>query len=205
MRAAEARQTGRWMRQTLAWAVAAALAWFVGVGATFAQPSAQRLALCGACHGADGQPPLPRIPSLAGQPRVFIENQLVLIREGMRDIPQMKGSLDGVSDDEIAALARHYAAQPPARPIAARNPALFSRGENLSREMRCGICHLPDYVGREQMPRLAGQQEDYLLHSMQMFKSNQAVGRDPIMGASLHGLSDDDLKAIAHYLSRIGP
>jgi len=33
----------------------------------------------------------------------------------------------------------------------------FSRGETLSQEMRCGICHWPTYVGREQMPRLAGQ------------------------------------------------
>jgi len=55
------------------------------------------------------------------------------------------------------------------------------------------------------MPRLAGQREDYLLHSMRMFKGNQAVGRDPIMGASLQGLTDDDLKAISHYLSRLAP
>lgn len=35
--------------------------------------------------------------------------------------------------------------------------------------------------------------------------SNQAVGRDPIMGASLHGLNDEDLKAVSHYLSRLAP
>ena len=174
-------------------------------GPALAQPAPSRLALCGACHGADGNSQLPQIPSLAGQPRVFIENQLVLIREGMRDIPQMKGSLDGVSDEEIGALARHYAAQASARPPAARDAALFARGESLSQETRCGICHLPNYVGREQMPRLAGQREDYLLHSMRMFKGNQAVGRDPIMGASLQGLTDDDLKAISHYLSRLAP
>jgi cytochrome c553 len=174
-------------------------------GSALAQPAPSRLALCGACHGADGNSQLPQIPSLAGQPRVFIENQLVLIREGMRDIPQMKGSLDGVSDEEIGALARHYAAQASARPPAARDAALFARGESLSQETRCGICHLPNYVGREQMPRLAGQREDYLLHSMRMFKGNQAVGRDPIMGASLQGLTDDDLKAISHYLSRLAP
>jgi cytochrome c553 len=182
--------------------------WMLALTATgpvLAQPAPSRLALCGACHGADGNSQLPQIPSLAGQPRVFIENQLVLIREGMRDIPQMKGSLDGVSDEEIGALARHYAAQASARPSAARDAALFARGESLSQETRCGICHLPNYLGREQMPRLAGQREDYLLHSMRMFKGNQAVGRDPIMGASLQGLTDDDLKAISHYLSRLAP
>jgi cytochrome c553 len=53
------------------------------------------------------------------------------------------------------------------------------------------------------MPRLAGQREDYLLYTMRAMKANQAVGRDPIMIASLYGISDDDLKAISHYLSRL--
>ena len=71
--------------------------------------------------------------------------------------------------------------------------------------MRCGICHLPTYVGREQMPRLAGQREDYLLLTMRVMKSNQAVGRDPIMSASLYGISDTDLQAIAHFLAQTAP
>jgi cytochrome c553 len=172
---------------------------------SWGQVSPQRLALCGACHGADGNSQIKDIPSLAGQPRVFIENQLVLIREGMRDIPQMKGVLEGVSDAEAAALAKHYSALPSAKPPSGKQAALFERGEKRAQEMRCGICHLPNYVGREQMPRLAGQREDYLLHSMRMMKTNQAVGRDPIMSASLYDISDEDLQAIAHYLSRVAP
>ncbi len=170
-----------------------------------AQDLAPRLALCAACHGAQGQSQLKDIPSLAGQPRVFIENQLVLIREGMRDIPAMKGVLDGVSDAEIAALARHYAALSPAAPVAGREAPLFERGRVLASEMRCGICHLPNYAGREQVPRLSAQREDYLLHSMRLFRSNQATGRDTIMASSLYGVSDDDLKALAHYLARVAP
>jgi len=55
------------------------------------------------------------------------------------------------------------------------------------------------------MPRLAGQREDYLLHTMRSMKANQAVGRDSIMIASLYGISDEDLQAISHYLARIAP
>ncbi|MFZ4649865.1 MAG: c-type cytochrome [Rubrivivax sp.] len=164
-----------------------------------------RLAACGACHGADGQSQLGGIPSLAGQPSVFLENQLVLIREGVRDIPAMKGVLEGVSDAEISQLARHYAALLPPRPAPASTDPLYARGQVLAREARCGICHLPNYVGREQMPRLAGQREDYLLHSMRQFVANQAVGRDSNMAASLHGMADADLQALAHYLARVAP
>lgn len=172
----------------------------------FAQGLTERLALCAACHGTDGQSQQQNIPSLAGQPRVFIENQLVMIREGMRDIPAMKGTLEGVSDQELAALATHFSALPlKSSATGTADAGLYERGQKLAQEMRCGICHLPDYKGREQMPRLAGQREDYLLHSMRQFRNNEAVGRDTIMAASLYGVSDADLKAMAHFLARVAP
>ena len=171
----------------------------------WSQTLANRIALCGACHGAQGNSVIPNTPSIAGQPKVFLENQLVLIREGMRDIPQMKGLLDNVPDAELSALAQHYAALPVVKPSTQQRQDLFAKGESLSKEMRCGICHLPNYVGREQMPRLAGQREDYLLHTMRSMKSNQVAGRDPIMTASLYGISDADLQAIAHYLAHVKP
>jgi cytochrome c553 len=168
-----------------------------------AQNLPARANMCNACHGPNGNAVLKDMPSLAGQPKIFIENQLVLIREGMRDIPQMKGVLDNVPDTELTELATYYSSLKIAKPTAQKQAALHDKGETLSKEMRCGICHLPTYVGKEQMPRLAGQREDYLLHTMRAMKANQAVGRDPIMIASLYGISDEDLKAISHYLSRL--
>ena len=83
-----------------------------------------------------------------------------------------------------------------------RDDALYERGQMLSKQALCGTCHLPNYVGREQMPRLAGQREDYLLHTLRQFTNNSAKGRDTIMAATLYGMNDDDLKALAHYLSQ---
>jgi cytochrome c553 len=184
----------------------AALLWLAtGATGAFAQSIAPRLAQCAACHGADGNSQIKDFPSLAGQPRVFLENQLVMIREGMRDIPAMKGSLDGVSDADITALAQHYASLPVKSTSGPQNTAWLERGRQLASDMRCGICHLPNYQGREQMPRLAGQREDYLLHSMRQFRSNQAVGRDTLMAAALYGESDQDLQAMAHFLARTPP
>ena len=173
-----------------------------------AQDVAARLQACAACHGANGVSALANIPSLAGQPRVFLENQLVMIREGLREIPQMAGMLNGVSDAELSAMARQLSSQPARLAEGAaspRKPELAARGQALAESMRCGICHLPDYRGREQMPRLAGQREDYLVHSMLQFKNNQATGRDTIMAASLYGVSDDDIKAMAHFLAHAAP
>ena len=177
----------------------------LATGLAAAQALPARLATCAACHGADGNSALKDTPSLAGQPRLFLENQLIMIREGLRDIAPMKGLLDGLSDADISALARHYAAQPLRPAPGPRDAALFERGRDLAAGMRCGVCHLGQYQGREQMPRLAGQREDYLLHSMRQFKSGQAVGRDTQMSAALHGVTDPDLQALAHYLARVAP
>ena len=168
-----------------------------------AQKPPARAATCDVCHGPNGNSVLKDIPSIAGQPKVFIENQLVLIREGMRDIPQMKGVLDNVPDTELTELATYYSSLKIAKPTAQKQAALHDKGETLSKEMRCGICHLPTYVGRDQMPRLAGQREDYMLYTMRAMKANQVVGRDPNMITSLYGIADEDLRAIAHYLSRL--
>jgi cytochrome c553 len=182
--------------------ILAALAAGVWQQAT-AQDLGTRLVACAACHGVDGNSKTSASPSLAGQPKTFLENQIIMIREGIRVIPAMTGQLDGIPDKEVIALASHFSGQTLKPLEAKRDEALYKRGEQLSRQMLCGTCHLADYKGRDQMPRLAGQREDYLLHSMLQFKNNQAIGRDTIMAASLYGIPDADIKAIAHYLSQL--
>ena len=160
-----------------------------------------QVALCTACHGPNGNSQIPLTPSLAGQPKVFIENQLVLIREGLRDIPQMKGMLDTLKDPELVALATHFSTQTPAKPTGSINREVFERGKVLSAKMLCGSCHLADYSGRQQMPRLAGQNEAFLASSMKQFRDHAGLGRDTVMSASLYGLKDNDLADLAHFLA----
>lgn len=161
-----------------------------------------RLQACMACHGPQGNSQIPTIPSLAGQPRLFLENQLVVIREGLREVPQVKGMLAGVKDEEIVQMAAFFAAQ---QPVAAaggpRNEATLARGKDLASKALCGSCHLPDSSGRQQIPRLAGQHEAFLLDSMKQFRDHPGPGRDTIMSAALYGLKDGELADLAHYLA----
>jgi cytochrome c553 len=159
--------------------------------------------VCGACHGANGNSVLALSPSLAGQPKVFLENTLILIREGLRPIAVMQGLLNGVSDAEIVALADHYSRQKAQAPEAPRDEAAFRRGEVIASRALCGTCHLPDYAGQQQMPRLAAQREDYLAHSMREFRDNKAQGRDTMMNGVLRGFSDRDIADMAHYFAQL--
>ena len=175
------------------------------VGTAAAQsPSAQTLQLCAACHGDKGNSRMPGSPSLAGQPRIFIENQLVMIREGLREVAQMKGLLADMKDEEFTLLAKYFSEQKIQPQATALDTSKAARGAALSKRGQCGSCHLPDYAGREQMPRLAGQREDFLLSSMKEFRDGRATGRDTIMAATLRGMSDAELTDLAHYLTTAG-
>jgi cytochrome c553 len=185
--------------------IALALAILFGAPSSAQTSLDQLIVACRACHDARGQPREKNMPQIEAQPQRFLENQLVLIREGIRDVPQMKASVETLADKDISMLAAYFANQSVTEAAGVRQAVLFERGRSLSDQWRCGICHMPNFIGREQIPRLAGQREDYLLHTMRNMQANKAIGRDPIMSSSIYGIPDQDLRAIAHYLAHLKP
>jgi cytochrome c553 len=175
--------------------------WAFLAAALFSLPAIpQKIPLCESCHGPGGNSAQPGIPSLAGQPKLFMENQLVLFREGIRKSPVMTPLMAGIPDREIVALSDHFSKQPVKAEKGAVDRKLFAQGQALTKKLRCGICHLADFRGQKQMPRLAGQREDYLLSEMKAYRDNQRP--DTTMTAALYGVKDDEMKALAHFLSR---
>lgn len=156
---------------------------------------------CQSCHGETGKSELEATPSLAAQPEMYLFNQLFLFREGLRQTETMTPFVQGLTDEDLQDLAAFFSRQKLAPVAAAGDPKLVARGAELSQKLYCGTCHLPGYVGRAQMPRLAGQREDYLLIALQQYQANQRAGIDTSMIAVLYGLSGDDLAALAHYLA----
>lgn len=182
----------------------AAAALSVAAGATEGDAARGRAKVedCAACHGPTGNSETPLTPSLAGQPALFVTMQLILFREGVRKVPAMGDLARRLADDDIEDIAAFYAAEKPARHGGPRQGELFRRGSELSKAMHCGQCHGRGYLGGGQMPRLAGQREDYLLHAMRDFQSNARVGFDTSMIGVLYRLAERDLEALAHYLAQ---
>jgi cytochrome c553 len=171
---------------------------------TAAAPNPATVAACTGCHGQGGNSPSATVPSLAAQPSTFLENQLVLMREGLRDVPVMKGVMTGLDDAEIVALARFFSAQKSQPAHGTLQPEKARAGAELSRRALCAGCHLPGYVGQNQVPRLAGQQEAYLLATLKMYRDNPAPGRDTLMSGPLQGMKDAELENLAHHLAHQG-
>jgi len=156
---------------------------------------------CAACHGDAGRPPLPLSPWLHGQLEEVTVLQLVLIREGLREIPQMAGMLDKITDPDFFDIAAYYARRAPPRATGQPDPKLRARGAELAKSMGCGSCHLGDYSGQKQVPRIANQREDYLAATMKAYRDNKRVGPDTSMNGIMHKVPDGDIDALAHYLA----
>jgi cytochrome c553 len=195
------RNTNEWWRP-LAFGLAAV---FLSAGTVAAQSMtfAERLQLCGACHGADGNSRLEKIPSLAGQPAFFILNQLFLMREGVRQVEAMTAIVKDLKDEDLTKLSEHYAKLPAKPSGEAIVPALARRGAEIAATRRCGSCHLPSLAGQEQMPRLAKQRIDYTIPTLKSYRGTPRPGADTAMSAAIAGASDADIEALAHYAASL--
>ena len=159
----------------------------------------EKIKLCSACHGEDGNSKIEKIPSLAGQPAFFILNQLFLMREGVRKVEAMAPIVKDLKDDDLDGLSKHFAGLPAKRSDEPVDASLVKRGAEIARQRRCDSCHRRDLSGSEQVPRLAKQRVDYLIISLKEFRDDTRPGGDTAMSANLAGTSDADLAALAHY------
>lgn len=185
----------------LAFGLAAVLA---GAAPAQAQTGlAEKIQLCSACHGEDGNSKAEKTPSLAGQPAFFILNQLFLMREGVRKVEAMAPAVKDLKDEDLQALSEHFARLPAKRSDEPLDPAQVKTGSEILAHRRCYSCHQRGLVGSEQVPRLAKQRVDYLIESLKQFRDTTRAGGDTAMSANLAGASDADLVALAHYCASL--
>jgi len=159
---------------------------------------------CAACHGADGNATVSGTPSLAGQPVYFTHWQLIKFRDGRRKDPQMSPFAKDLTDTDMADLAAFYAAQRPIPRPAATDPARVAEGKRLATLHHCASCHRPDLSGQQQVPRLAGQDSEYLLRLLRAFKAKTASDLDGTMTIATQPLRDDDIQNLVQYLASLG-
>jgi cytochrome c553 len=166
-------------------------------------PSADKLQVCGSCHGEDGNSKSEKVPSIAGQPAFFTLVQLVLMREGVRKVETMAPIVKDLKDDDLHSLSQHFARLPAKRSDEPVDPALARRGAEVAAARRCGSCHLPSLAGQDQMPRLARQRIDYMIETLKSYRDSPRPGADTAMSANIATASDADIAALAHYAASL--
>lgn len=181
-----------------------------------AEAGKDKAGVCTACHGADGNSMVPNFPKLAGQGERYTVKQLKDIKSGARPVPEMMGIVPNLSEQDMADLAAFYASQP--IKAGAADPALVELGQKLFRAGKPGVtacagCHGATGNGMPEagFPALAGQHAAYTEAQLKAFraagrqdhegKRRENDGESKMMRATAAQLSDDDIKALASYIS----
>ena len=168
-----------------------------------------KTAVCGACHGPDGNSMAPNFPKLAGQGDRYLLKQLHEIKDGKRTVLEMTGLLANLNDQDLADIAAYYASQK--NTVGAADPALVERGQALFRGgdvekglPACTGCHSPDGQGNAQagFPHLGGQHASYIEKQLTDFREGDRTndGDSMIMRGIAAKMSNKDIKALASYI-----
>ncbi|WP_299772052.1 c-type cytochrome [uncultured Pseudoteredinibacter sp.] len=150
---------------------------------------------CSSCHGVDGRSSNDLWPNLAGQKAGYIASKVRAIRDGERIVPTMMPFVQALSDEQIDAVAKHFASKKRAKAIGSKKelPGAHVRA-------RCVSCHGMQGITVNQLwPNLAGQKAGYLLKQLRDFRSGQR--KHPIMEVIAGELNDEQSKQVAEYYS----
>ena len=169
-----------------------------------AETIAERAVPCLACHGEKGQSETENTPSLGAQQAPYALIQLFMFREKLRVFEPMNEMAKALSDDDLRTFSDFLATLPkPAPPAAAGDPARLQRAQALVQQHRCNTCHNTDFSGRDNVPRVADQREDYLAKTMREYKNNSRHGYDGTMAEVLQPVTTEQIDDLAYFLARI--
>ena len=203
-----------------AWIIAAGI--MVASGAAFAQtpaqdklkaiqadPAALKQAIeggqkasffCVNCHGDNGISKIPEVPNLAGQNPAFLLEQIRKFGLGERKDQFMQGLIKVLKDDERIQIALFFGSQ--AVPPSKADPVQVARGKELFTKL-CVRCHGEAARGDATIPRLAGQQIPYVVTSVTRYRDGTGIRNNQLMSIATSSLKNDDIKAIANYLTQL--
>ena len=169
-----------------------------------AETMQERVAPCLACHGEKGTSEMENIPSLGAQQPAYVLIQLYMFREKLRTFEIMNDMAKDLTDDDLRAISDYIATLPkPAPPADAGDSARMQKGLALVQQNRCNTCHNIDFSGRDNIPRILNQREDYLAKTMREYKSNSRHGYDATMADVLQPVTEEQIADLAYYIARV--
>ena len=179
------------------------------LGAGDPKSGESKVAVCSACHGADGNSVVGLWPSLAGQNEKYLLKQLKLVKSGDRVIDSMIGLLDNLDDSDLEDISAFYASQK--NKVGQVEESKLELGRklyyagNLEKGVpSCSACHSPRGLGNgpAAYPLLSGQQPDYIAKALKDYRSGARINEDPskIMAAIAYKLDDVEIEALASFV-----
>ncbi len=169
-----------------------------------------KAAVCGACHGIDGNPSDKQYPKLAGQNEAYIARQITLFQTQKRQNAIMMGFAASLSQQDMHDIGAYFASKAASPGVAdekliERGQALYRGGDAKLGVPACMACHGPDGRGMAGtgFPQLGAQWTDYITAKLKDWKGGTTWGDDAkaqVMPAIAQNLSEADINAVASYI-----
>jgi len=164
--------------------------------------------LCIACHGIDGNSPLPANPNLSGQHAGYITKQLMQFKNGERDNALMKGMVANLTEQDMINLGSYFEQQKQ-NLLFAKSNGENSLGEKIYRAgvatkglPACASCHGPAGHGIPDLyPRLNSQHAAYTISQLNAFRLETRMNDNAMMMRTIaQKLTDKEMNAVADYI-----
>ncbi|MGS0757444.1 c-type cytochrome [Roseateles sp. GG27B] len=159
--------------------------------------------VCAACHGVDGNSAVGTFPNLAGQSWRYIYIQLKDYKEGRRTHEIMSAMALPLSRQDMIDIGNYFAAQVPKPSSFQADPDKIKLGMAKANETLCAMCHLGAFAGQNEIPKVAGQQYDYVVKQLHDFKARTRTNDAGNMTSVAQTLSDEDIVNLSHYITSI--
>lgn len=172
-----------------------------------AKGEASFVAVCAACHSADGNSLIPANPKLAQQHPEYLIKQLHDFKAGKRASPIMTAFASMLSEDDMKNVA-YWLYSKKATPGTSSDKDLVALGERIYRGgiadrqvAACAGCHSPNGAGiPAQYPRLSGQHAEYAVAQLTAFRDGARKNSAQMTDVAAK-LNDREIKAVADYVA----
>lgn len=161
-----------------------------------------RVRLCQYCHGKDGNSVKNDIPNLAQQNPLYLLTQFEYFRTDTRKNKVMNRLAKGLTEEERVNIALYFSGQEVKVDMSSvnTNSVTYKRGAELYNGI-CVNCHGKKGAGERSLPRIASQKYNFLTKTLEAYKNKKSVRPDSPMVAVSAGLNENDIKAIATFVS----
>lgn len=154
---------------------------------------------CNNCHGVNGVSVGESMPSIGGLPEAYLKTIMLQWKSGERYSATMGRLIKGYSEQQIADLAKFFAAKPWVPVVQKIDAKIVAQGKAASD--RCSTCHgdtgsEPD---DDETPMIHGQWAKYMELEMMKYRDDAVAMPHRKMRGNSKRLADEDVAAVAKY------
>lgn len=151
--------------------------------------------MCRTCHGIDGYAQIPIAPHIGGEPKEYLEKQLMAFKTGARQHEMMSVVTAGLSAQQISDVAAWYASFT----AVATLPTGISEA---AAPEACVSCHGSDGISvLLDAPNLAGEVNIYIDTQLKAFRLGKR--QHEIMSDVASGMTDAEIREAADWYSKV--